>query len=187
MFLATLISRIYDPFVVLAVISMIATLRSGLPADGIVRFLVVLLLGMVMPPAILLTLAVKTKRIGNWDISNRKQRIPAFLVLSVLLVLDYVLVMYFGNPYLMQYFLLLISCFIGFFLITIFWKISGHTAVAALGTGLLVYWFGWPWLPVLLIVPLVGWARVVRHDHTPAQVLAGALYAWTVMFMVMYI
>ena len=34
---------------------------------------------------------------------------------------------------------------------------------------------GVQWLPLLLLIPAVGWSRVVLRAHTVAQVVAGAL------------
>ena len=58
--------------------------------------------------------------------------------------------------------------------ITLFWKISGHAAVAAGGLVTLVVLFGPRVLLLSPLVPLVCWARVRLGDHTPAQVAAGA-------------
>ena len=68
--------------------------------------------------------------------------------------------------FLFQTFLTVLISFAGFSLITFFWKISGHAFINALVTGYIIQWFGWSWWPVLLIVPLVSWSRVVRKDHT---------------------
>jgi membrane-associated phospholipid phosphatase len=60
-------------------------------------------------------------------------------------------------------------------LVTTRWKISGHGASIA---SLAVFtWglYGSLAVPLLLAVPLVGWARVRLNRHTPAQVLAGML------------
>jgi membrane-associated phospholipid phosphatase len=64
--------------------------------------------------------------------------------------------------------------------VTIFWKISIHTACAAGTVAILVIEFGpalWVTFPV---VAAVAWARVALRDHTPAQVTAGALVGFTV-------
>jgi membrane-associated phospholipid phosphatase len=59
--------------------------------------------------------------------------------------------------------------------ITLWWKISGHTAVAGAAAVVVVALCG-PWLAaVFLVLPLVGWARVAVGDHTPAQVTVGGL------------
>lgn len=69
-------------------------------------------------------------------------------------------------------------------------KISIHAATVAGFVSMLgvVAWLGWPGLPsggawlravagaALLLVPLVMWARVRAGAHTPAEVIAGALF-----------
>jgi membrane-associated phospholipid phosphatase len=59
-------------------------------------------------------------------------------------------------------------------LITRFWKISLHTAVATGALVVLLMTFG-PRLVVLVpALVLIAWSRVQLGDHTPAQVVAGA-------------
>ncbi len=61
-------------------------------------------------------------------------------------------------------------------LVNRYWKISIHSVGVAGGAVLL--WLGWDtgsW-PLLLLIPLVGWARLRLEVHTPAQVVAGALW-----------
>jgi membrane-associated phospholipid phosphatase len=58
-------------------------------------------------------------------------------------------------------------------LITHWWKISIHTAVAAGTIVVLCLVFG-PWLLVGSgLVALIAWSRVELHEHTVAQVLGG--------------
>ena len=59
--------------------------------------------------------------------------------------------------------------------ITIWWKISGHTAVAGAAATVLAAAYGPPLLAAFLALPLIGWSRVVLRDHTAAQAAAGAL------------
>jgi membrane-associated phospholipid phosphatase len=58
--------------------------------------------------------------------------------------------------------------------ITLVWKISIHTAVAAGAVVVLALVFGPALLVLTPLVALSGWARVEVGDHTPAQVVAGA-------------
>jgi membrane-associated phospholipid phosphatase len=37
------------------------------------------------------------------------------------------------------------------------------------------------WLPLVLLIPAVGWSRVVLRAHTMAQVVAGSLFGGLVM------
>jgi membrane-associated phospholipid phosphatase len=60
-------------------------------------------------------------------------------------------------------------------LITLRWKISIHASGIAGPAIFLIYVFGIQfWWTLLLIIP-VGWARLKRKAHTPAQVIVGFL------------
>lgn len=65
----------------------------------------------------------------------------------------------------------LITCTV----ITRWWKISLHSAVAGGAAATLVLIYGRWALVTVPVVALVAWARVVVRDHTLAQVVAGAL------------
>lgn len=60
-------------------------------------------------------------------------------------------------------------------LVTLGWKMSIHTAVAAGAAVILVLVFGPPLLALSPVVGLIGWSRVEIGDHTPAQVAMGAV------------
>ena len=161
--IATIVSRIFDPFVSLTAVFII--LMYGSP-----KFIPAFL-GMVILPLVLFTLAWKTKYISNWDVSDRKER-PKILWAIVVIEAASVIIFHVWSltP--------IICAIIGFSIITHFWKMSGHAMGAAYATGLIIKLFGWGWWPILLIVPLVGWARVVTKNHTVTQVIAGAFYSW---------
>lgn len=59
--------------------------------------------------------------------------------------------------------------------ITRWWKVSVHAAVAGGAVALLAFVYG-PWFLLLaLLAALVCWARVAVEDHTVAQVVVGVL------------
>jgi len=62
-----------------------------------------------------------------------------------------------------------------------FWKMSGHAAAVSCAAVVLVLMLGAAWAPLLLLVPAVGWSRVVLRAHTPGQVVAGSLFGGVVM------
>ncbi len=63
-----------------------------------------------------------------------------------------------------------------FFAITLRWKISAHTASAAMLAVLAAWGLGSiAAVPLVLSVPLIGWSRVRLEDHTPAQTVVGAV------------
>jgi len=165
--IATAISRIFDPFIMLAVLCIVLLSHTAvfLPA----------FISMVVVPFALFFIAWKTKFVSNWDVSNRQERPKLFWPLTAIEIISIVVFhLWFLIP--------MIVAFAGFSFITHFWKISGHAMAAALATGTVVVTYGWRWWPVLLIVPLVGWSRVIRKNHTVLQIIAGAIYAWIFVY-----
>lgn len=179
---ANLISRVFEPTIVLGVLVIVGALQAGLQGGTLLLFLLEVFLVMVLPVTLLRLFLVITKRMSDWDIRQRQERIIPLTILLGLVALDYVLVLSWHSRGLTQLFGLFLGWLIGFTAITFFWKISGHASVTALAGGLVLRWFGWQWWPVLLIVPLVSWARVARGDHTAGQVVVGALYSWGLVF-----
>ena len=166
--IATIISHIFNPFFVLIPIFIILTYQSP---HGMLAFIC-----MALVPLVFYFGAWKTKYISDLFITDRRER-PKMLWPLVVLEASGILIFQLWNG------LPILAAIIGFAIITHFWKISGHAMAAALVTGTIVATYGWSYWPVLLIVPVVAWARVVRRDHTLAQVVAGALYSWTVLFV----
>lgn len=58
--------------------------------------------------------------------------------------------------------------------VTLWWKLSVHTAAASGTVAILALTFGPALTLTIPTVALVAWARVRLGDHTPAQTLAGA-------------
>lgn len=165
---ALIISRVFDPFVSLSAVFIL--LFYGFP-----KFIPAFLL-MILVPLILFIIAWKTKFVSNWDISKREER-PK--ILWTLLIIEVAACIILKTTVSVP----VLLAFAGFAVITHFWKMSGHTMAIAYATGLVVRRFGIVWWPVLLLVPLVAWARVVRKDHTILQVIAGALYSWVLLLL----
>ena len=177
--LATVISRIFDPFITFAVALVAVFYKQGEPLSTLGLFI---LLGIGVP-FLLTVIALKKHMIGNWDISERRER-PKFF--GMLLVVECIILFLMKNMVTastLHFLIFIIAGIVGLAVITLFWKISGHMAALALATGTLIALFGPSWWPVLLIVPVVGWARVIRKDHTILQVAAGALYSWSLLIL----
>ncbi|MFN2461824.1 MAG: phosphatase PAP2 family protein [Candidatus Velthaea sp.] len=73
-------------------------------------------------------------------------------------------------------------------LITRWWKISTHALGITAPIVALMYLFGHEPLPFLILIPIVGWARVYLKAHTPLQVVAGTLLGGfsTVLFFAVF-
>ncbi|MFD5134004.1 phosphatase PAP2 family protein [Streptomyces olindensis] len=59
--------------------------------------------------------------------------------------------------------------------VTVWWKVSVHTAVAGGVVVILLLAYGARMAPLVLGIAAIGWSRVALRDHTPAQTVAGAL------------
>lgn len=178
---ASVISRIFDPFIVFSVTVLIALFRSTLSGSARLLFVLILVLIVIAPPFVLLSWAVARKKVSDWDISKRQERPLALFILLVLSVIDLYIVHVYGDTFLFGVFSAFLVWLTGFLVITVFWKISGHTGVISLFAAIAFHWFGIRTLPVFFLIPVVAWARVVRHDHTVAQTCAGALYSFAIV------
>lgn len=72
-------------------------------------------------------------------------------------------------------------------LITLFWKVSIHTALYSSVITVLVILYGakFAWL-YLLLIPL-AWSRIYRHRHSLQQVIGGAIIAFVSTSLVFWI
>jgi membrane-associated phospholipid phosphatase len=180
---ASLISRIFDPFIGFTFLFFLSAIRSGIAGWDLVTLMSILFITMILPPALLLFWAVKTKRISNWDISDRSQRVRALLVLGVFLFCDYFIMQFLGTPLMKQLFVFLINIFFGFFLITLRFKLSGHMATATLILLFLFHWYGWIMVPLFFLLPLLAWSRITLKRHTVGEVVGGFLYSLVIFFI----
>ncbi|MFD8529470.1 hypothetical protein ACFV0L_18820 [Streptosporangium canum] len=129
-------------------------------------------------PFAVIALGVKSGRFGNRHITSRTERPKLVAIIVALVVTALGLLVVLGAPRVM------VAC-VAIMLatlavvgpITMVWKVSFHTAVAAGAVAMLAQVL--PAVPVYvvggLLVALTGWSRVVIRDHTPAQVLVGAM------------
>ena len=179
----TLISRIFEPVVVLSVLILVALTRSGLEGFAYYRFIAVFFFLMILPPIGLLVWAVRTKKISNWDIGDRRERVKALGIFLFFQAFNIFLTRMFGNEYLVHFITFLFFWYLGFYLITLFWKISGHSGITTLGALFLIQWLGPVWWPVFFAIPLVCWARVVRRDHTVGKVVGGVVYSMAITLL----
>lgn len=180
MWIATLISTLFEPMVMFILIALLGAVHAGLRPMQFVTFCIVLF-GMVAP-IVLFRMWYMRSHGADWDLSDRKKRVkPVLMQVAMTIAYTFFITWYFKNVYLTQLFVIFCVWILGFAIVTTQWKISGHASTLALATGLLILWYGWHWWPMLLVVPLVSWARVKRKDHTPMQVIVGSVYSWILL------
>ena len=72
------------------------------------------------------------------------------------------------------------------FNLLIHYKASGHAAGVAGPVASLFYLYGWIASPLLILLPLVAWARVNAKGHTTWQMVVGSILSLTVAVAVLY-
>lgn len=114
---------------------------------------------------------------GKWTdhhIADRTQRAVPLLIASASVAVAALLLVLVRAP--RDLIALVLAQLVGLIVVLVvsrWWKISIHTAVAGGLLGILLVLFGpWAWLGLPILVA-VGWSRIVLDAHTWAQVLAG--------------
>ncbi|MBE4718351.1 phosphatase PAP2 family protein [Pseudarthrobacter sp. AB1] len=135
----------------------------------------------VLPLLVLLGL-VRLGKVTDHHVSNRKQRAPVLLMALGFVAAGLVVLQAANAPRsVMVMVLAIIAGIIVLAAVSPVWKISGHAAAVSSATVIYVLMLGPAWLPLLLLVPAVGWSRMVLRAHTLAQVVAGSLFGGLVM------
>lgn len=173
--LANIITAIFHP-VPVAILGVYLIAYTGIknPATALVwTGISALFAGLVV---VFVLYGVKKGMFSNIDISKREQRVKAFPFVILVSVLFMLVVYVFSGPfYLILGSILFMVALVLLDLVNTKVKASIHVAsVAALVTGL-VFMLGVKGLPLYLLVPISGWARVLEKKHTVREVIAGSI------------
>jgi membrane-associated phospholipid phosphatase len=128
----------------------------------------------VLPYAIILR-GVRRGRLSNTNLSLRQERIRIGVVALASILLALAVLAALDAPAEMVALLASIAAGVACgWVITLWWKISVHAAIAAGAATVLLLVLGPALLAAWLLVAVIAWSRVQVGDHTPAQVLVGA-------------
>ncbi len=173
--IAWIISRVFGVWELL-IIYLLLIFKTGLTVEQIKILLpLTLALEVFLPLGILIFMLV-TKRLSDWDITDRKQRPKFFLAVFTVLVLSMAATYWLTG--LTVYFwikLSILAIFAVIILITEFYKISIHITMNMLVVILTNFLVSFYFLPLVLIIPVTAWSRYVLKKHTPGQMLAAIL------------
>ncbi|KGI81253.1 hypothetical protein IL38_12220 [Actinopolyspora erythraea] len=118
-------------------------------------------------------------RTGRWDghhVRDRAGRLVPFLVLLGSSALGHGLLVALGSPWmLIALDITMVLTLLVTGTVTVWWKISMHTAVAAGSVVILAVTYGAGWWAAAPLVAAIGWSRVAVNDHTRAQVTVGTI------------
>lgn len=172
---ASFISSLTEPMVLVSVVMLLGGWQVGLRGLAWVYYVMYLLIiSAVLWVARIY--AVKFLR-TNWDISDRPKRVQSLIPLIAISIGFLLGLLLWNNQGLIRFGSMLLLWLVGFSLITFKTKISGHMAVLTLTSGLLLYWYGVFAMPLVVLLPFVGWSRLVLKRHTVVEVIGGVLYS----------
>ncbi|MDQ4489270.1 phosphatase PAP2 family protein [Sinomonas sp. ASV486] len=130
----------------------------------------------VLPFVILIGL-VRAGKVVDHHVSERSQRAPVLAMAIVCVLAGLGLLIALGAPAsVLAMVAALIAGIAVHAVVSLWWKVSGHAAAVSTAAVSMLLLFGPEWWPLVLVVPAVGWARVMLRAHTPAQVVAGAVF-----------
>jgi membrane-associated phospholipid phosphatase len=172
---AWFLSEAFQPPVTVGLLLLLSpVIEPGFP--GTVWFGALAVLFVCVLPFALVLLLVRLGKVTDHHVSDRRQRAPvlALAVVSLLAGLGLLTAIHAPRSVIVMV-LAIVSGVVVLAVISLFWKVSGHAGAIALSTAVAVIMLGAPWIPLLLLIPAVGWSRVVLRAHTVAQVVVGAL------------
>ncbi len=172
---ASFISQITEPMFLIIVLTLVGVWSSGVRGAAFMWF--VLFLSVLSLLIVYARIRFMKKFKTNWDVSDRKKRVPLLLLLIGFYSVLIFSLSFTGNPMLVSMSVLFLVWLIGFFFITLKLKISGHVAVGTFVVGNVVQWFGLSYTPLFVLIPVVGWSRLALKRHTLVEVIGGTLYS----------
>ena len=171
---ARLVGEVLSPPPILAVLALVVAWDSSpTPTMAVVWGGIAAVSASVLPYALILR-GVRRGRLTDRNISLRQQRVRFAAVAIASILTGLTVLAAFDAP--AEMVALQVSIAVGVacgWMITLWWKISVHAAIAAGAATVLLLVFGLALLVVWPLVALIAWSRVQVGDHTPAQVLAG--------------
>jgi membrane-associated phospholipid phosphatase len=181
--LARIISEISNGFLTMILTPILGILSSPIKLSQKVGFSVAYFLATTLPFLIL----KKMGRISDYEFTDRRERPPYFISISILYGLFYLFLKNFQLPILsdISLALFLVSTVISF--ITLFWKISGHMTFSTLLFCTLAYLYSPLFFLLFLFSPFIGWSRIVLKKHNIAQVIAGTLVPFVICILIYWV
>ncbi|MEW1944736.1 phosphatase PAP2 family protein [Pseudarthrobacter oxydans] len=175
------VTEAFQPPVVVSIQLLISPIaQPGFP--GTVGYGALAALFVCVLPLFLLLMLVRLGKVTDHHVSDRRQRAPVLLMALASILAGLLVLAAAGAPQSVVVMVLaVVAGVVVLAAVSPFWKISGHAAAMSSAAVISVLMLGPAWLPLLLLVPAVGWSRVVLRAHTVAQVVAGSLFGGVVM------
>ena len=176
--IAKLVSSIINPFLMGVVLILSASFDGDLNTRESIKWALTLIALNLLPIFLFIVWLVRHNKVDGIFINIRKQRLKIYLLGIALGGVSCIILLCFeAPPMLLTLFVAFFSVGVVFMCINNWWKVSVHTASTASAVAALLIIYGLSAIALIMLVPLVAWARVELGNHSLSQVVAGALLA----------
>lgn len=183
---AQLISRVFSPPILVAV----GVFWVALALDSVAGWWwsgFYLVMGLLIPVAYIVW-KVRVGELTDFHMRLRAQRIKPMSISLACSLTAFALMITGGAPDVLIILAAMGVLQVGFLLlVTLRWKISGHSTAITGWAVFLVAIFGKIALPALVMIPLVAWARVRLNRHELGQTIAGSLAGLVFILITLYL
>ncbi len=183
--LARLITEITAPAPTIVALSLLVAWRSTPTAAEALKWGFLASLFPSIIPFLFILLGVRRRQLTDHHVGVREQRPIPLLIAGASIVIGLSFLASSDAPSeIVALVAVMLAGLLTSLLVTLFWKLSIHTAVMSTALVILVFVFGPSFLALAPVIALIAWARVVIEDHNLAQVIAGAALGLTVAAVV---
>lgn len=186
--LAEVVSWLFFPPLVSAVFFVFLIFKYSQDLSQGLGWLVMISPFILFVPMVFFAVSYKLGWITDLDMSKRDER-PTFLFVFIFMLLVSSVILYWIK--------VPVSIFVYTFsglvmtlatsIITLFWKISFHTAATTSVVTAITILGGWGFAYLFLLVLIIAWARVKLKKHTIWQVTGGAVVSFVTTIFVFYL
>ena len=186
--IARLTSNILNPLPSSLIVILLLSFEATSGILDALKWSLILIAPSILPVYATTVYLVRIKKIEDLFINIRQQRTGIYLLASVCTGAGYLILRSLGAPpMLVATSVAGLAAIVVFMLINLWWKISIHTAFIAGSVAILIILYGWIAAVTAALVPLTAWARIELGQHSPAQVISGALLATLIAVTVFYL
>jgi len=185
--LAGLTSNILNPFLLSFIVIILLAVESTDGASEALKWALISIALSVLPVFVAVICLVRQNKLEGVFANPRHQRNGIYILASALGAIGCGVMWYFNAPKLLSVtFSAGLVTIVIFMVINRFWKISLHTAFISASVTIVAIIYGAAGaLTILLLLP-VAWSRIRLNQHSPAQVITGALLSAAILLIVFW-
>lgn len=182
---AKIISFVFDGSVLVLPVFIAATFYNQKDVLQVLPAFFVSILFTAFIPYSFILYFYRAGRISDIYMPKRRERLIPLLIVNISVIAGFIILMFLQSSVILKtvYMIYLLGLPL-ISIVTVFYKISFHSSYITMFSVIYLVLFGKWAMPLLLLVPLVGWARITLKRHTLGQVLSGIAATSVVSFSI---